>query len=204
MSDLLNVISLAVFFLAFRLCSPAPPFSGLGICVIGKCLVSIIIPNFNKARYLSRAIASACSQTLQDIEIIVADDCSTDRSLSVIERFADSDRRVSYFVNRVSLFTNSNRIKAVSRARGEFILMLDSDDELINQTAEVDYHVALSTGADIVEHKAFVVSSGVRSPFTVQLAPFQVADRKQLMAAFEAMKMNWTLWRKLIRRVMYL
>jgi glycosyltransferase involved in cell wall biosynthesis len=166
--------------------------------------VTIIIPNFNKAGYLPRSLGSACGQTLPNIEIIVADDGSSDNSVDVIQQFIDRDPRISFFVNNPQLLTNANRVKAVRRARGVFILTLDSDDELTNRTAEIDYRAAVTADSDIVEHRITIVENDTVKPYNTLNAPFRVANRKTLMKSFAAGRMNWTLWRKLIRRLMYL
>jgi glycosyltransferase involved in cell wall biosynthesis len=166
--------------------------------------VTIIITNFNKAIYIRRSLSSAVGQTAENIEVIVADDGSSDGSVNIVKDFIALDSRVSYFVNSPRILTNANRARAVRRAQGAFILMLDSDDELVNRTAEVDYLAAVTTGADIVEHRVQMVKDNKTMPFTALNAPFAVADGQKLMTAFAKGRMNWTLWRKLIRRVLYL
>jgi len=90
-------------------------------------VVSVVVPNLNKGEYVGEAIASLLAQTLADIEVIVVDNGSQDRSLQVIEDYVEKD-------NRVSLVKEPRRGTAValnsgmSRARGEFLTVLGSDD----------------------------------------------------------------------------
>lgn len=92
------------------------------------CKVSIIVPNYNHARYLPKRIESILRQTYQDFELILLDDCSTDESRSVLLRYAD-DPRVRFEFNDVnsgSPFKQWNR--GVCLARGSYVWIAESDD----------------------------------------------------------------------------
>src|SRR3989304_775382 len=103
--------------------------------------VSVIIPTFNCARFLGRAIDSALFQTYTDYEIIVVDDGSTDATGDVVERYA-SKIRYTYQSNKG---VSSARNTALSNASGELIAYLDADDmwyphKLESQVAFLDFH----------------------------------------------------------------
>ncbi len=87
--------------------------------------VSVIIPTYNRADLLGEALASALSQPYDDFEIIVVDDGSTDATPSVLARFADPRLRV---VRQANQGISGARNAGVAEARGEYIIMLDSDD----------------------------------------------------------------------------
>lgn len=90
--------------------------------------VSVVIPNYNHARFLGRRIESVLAQTLTDLEVILMDDCSTDHSREVIARYA-SDPRVRVELNEQnsgSTFKQWN--KGLRLARGEFVWIAESDD----------------------------------------------------------------------------
>jgi glycosyltransferase involved in cell wall biosynthesis len=88
--------------------------------------VSILIPTFNRAHYVGDAIASALKQTFTDIEVIVADDGSTDSTQELIASIADPRlRTVRHDVNRGIPETRNT---ALAAANGQFIAWLDSDD----------------------------------------------------------------------------
>jgi GT2 family glycosyltransferase len=92
------------------------------------CKVSVIVPNYNHARYLPKRIESILAQSYQDFELILLDDCSTDESRAVLSRYA-SDSRVQVAFNDVnsgSPFKQWN--KGVRLARGEYIWIAESDD----------------------------------------------------------------------------
>lgn len=93
-------------------------------------MVSVIIPNYNHARYLDERILSVLNQTYQNFEMIILDDCSTDNSREVIERYR-ANEHVSHIVyndvNSGSTFKQWE--KGISLAKGELIWIAESDDK---------------------------------------------------------------------------
>jgi len=90
--------------------------------------VTVYITNHNYAEYVEQAIQSVLKQTLQDFELIVIDDGSTDDSREIIERYANHGRITTIFQHNRGL-TVSNNI-ALRAARGKYIMRLDADDYL--------------------------------------------------------------------------
>jgi len=93
-------------------------------------LVSVVIPTYNHAKFLRQAITSALSQTYQPSEVIVIDDGSTDDTPNVAAQFHDQITYLSQTNQGLSVARNTG----ILRARGEFIQLLDSDDELCPDT----------------------------------------------------------------------
>ncbi len=89
--------------------------------------VSVVMTLFNRETLLAESIESVLGQTWKDFELIIVDDCSTDRSLEIAERYL-SDGRVSLFRNPENLGDYGNRNRGASLARGEFLKFHDSDD----------------------------------------------------------------------------
>ena len=92
-------------------------------------LVSVIIPNYNHARYLEQRLDSVFNQTYQNFEVIILDDCSTDNSLEIINRYKDNPRLSQIVVNE----TNSGSTfkqwdKGIHLANGDVIWIAESDD----------------------------------------------------------------------------
>lgn len=99
-------------------------------------LFSIIIPLYNKAPYVGRALASVLGQDFADYELIVVDDGSTDGSMAVVENLVEADARLAHLrkVKRLTLLSQANagvstaRNVGVARASGDFLCFLDADD----------------------------------------------------------------------------
>jgi glycosyltransferase involved in cell wall biosynthesis len=90
--------------------------------------VSVVIPNYNHARYLRQRIGSVLGQRYRDFEVILLDDCSTDESRSIISEYAN-DPRVRIELNEVnSGSTFKQWDKGIRLAQGEYIWMAESDD----------------------------------------------------------------------------
>lgn len=89
--------------------------------------VSVIVPTYNRADLLPRAIDSALEQTVDDLEVVVVDDGSTDDTSSVLAAYDDS--RVRTVVHATNQGANVARNTGIDHARGEYVAFLDSDDE---------------------------------------------------------------------------
>ena len=120
-----------------------------------KNIVSIIIPNYNKAKYLSETIYSVLNQSYQNWELIIVDDGSLDNSIELINSFVEKDDRIKLFQrNRLPKGGSTCRNIGIENANGKYILFLDSDDLLISTTIENRIIIIQSD-----ERLDFVVSS---------------------------------------------
>ena len=91
-------------------------------------LVSIITPSFNSEKFIAEAIQSVLNQTYQNWEMIIVDDCSTDRTVYIIEDFVRNDIRIRFFQLEKNSGAGIAREKALSEAKGDYISFLDADD----------------------------------------------------------------------------
>jgi len=93
---------------------------------------SIIIPCYNYARYLRRAIESAVNQPGEDYEVIVIDDGSTDDPCSVVGEYLDNPKysKLQYFKQH-NFGVSAARNRGVELSKGQFLIFLDADDELV-------------------------------------------------------------------------
>lgn len=91
-------------------------------------LVSVVMPNFNGARFIDEAIHSVLAQTYGDLELIIVDDCSTDDSRDIIAAREDRDPRIRSFYHADRTGPAAARNRAIAEARGRYIAFLDSDD----------------------------------------------------------------------------
>ncbi|MFC0780605.1 glycosyltransferase family 2 protein [Flavobacterium sp. HJSW_4] len=91
-------------------------------------LVSIIVPTYNTEKFIRQTIESVQNQTYQNWEMILADDASTDQTVSIIEEFAQKDNRIKLFKLPENRGNGFARNAALEKATGKYIAYLDSDD----------------------------------------------------------------------------
>lgn len=96
--------------------------------VTARPVVSVIIANYNGAAYLADAIRSVQHQTLRDIEIVIADDGSTDESTGIIGRLMAEDPRIRLLHHSQNRGVAAARNRALAVANGEWIAVMDADD----------------------------------------------------------------------------
>jgi len=102
---------------------------------MNKPLVSIIIPTYNRADLLSRAIQSVINQTYKDWELLIIDDGSTDNTKEIVEEFVKKDPRIKYFYQE-NKGQGAARNLGIRESKGEYIAFLDSDDEFLENKIE--------------------------------------------------------------------
>jgi len=114
--------------------------------------VSVIMPIYNAEEYLSRSLEGLAAQSLENMEYVLIDDCSSDGSYEIAGAFQKKHPEQT-----VLLRTERNsgpggaRNLGLSRASGEYIGFVDSDDEIVPQMFQKLYERAMETGADIVD-----------------------------------------------------
>lgn len=88
--------------------------------------ISVLLPVFNAEKYLKECIDSILSQSYGDFELLILDDCSTDRSADIVKSY--SDKRIIYARNDVNLGISKTRNKLMKLARGDYWALSDHDD----------------------------------------------------------------------------
>lgn len=91
-------------------------------------LVSIITPTYNCAEFIAKTIDSVQSQTYQNWEMIIVDDCSQDNTKEIVEEYIRKDSRIRYHLLEVNSGAAVARTKAMKLATGSYMAFLDSDD----------------------------------------------------------------------------
>ncbi len=119
--------------------------------------VSVIIPVYNAQKYLERCLNSIVNQTLEDIEILLVDDCSTDKSVEIVQRYSKKDKRIKLIKSKENQGAASARNKGLDVAKGEYIGFIDADDYIDLNYYEELYKKAKETNADIVKCKRAVI-----------------------------------------------
>ena len=91
-------------------------------------LVSIIIPSYNSSRFIVECVNSVISQTFQNWEMIIVDDCSNDNSKDIISDFSEKEERLKSIFLEENVGAAEARNIAIKKAKGKYIAFLDSDD----------------------------------------------------------------------------
>lgn len=115
-------------------------------------LVSIIIPVYNRERFIEKALESAVNQTYTNIEIIVVDNKSTDNTWHILQDWIKKDNRIKVFQNERNLGPVLNWQECIKKSSGEFIKILWSDDW-------IDYDFLDKSLPLIDDDTAFVISN---------------------------------------------
>ena len=93
-----------------------------------KPLVSVLMPVFNGELYLSDALNSILNQSYSDFELILIDDCSTDKTSEILHNFVQMDKRIKVFRQHSNLGLTKSLNSGLAKCRGEFIARHDADD----------------------------------------------------------------------------
>jgi glycosyltransferase involved in cell wall biosynthesis len=104
--------------------------------MIDQPLVSILMTSYNREEYIAEAIESVLASTYKNFELIIVDDCSVDKTVSIAKSFSLKDKRIRLYVNEKNLGDYPNRNQATSYASGEFLMFVDSDDKLLESGIE--------------------------------------------------------------------
>lgn len=111
--------------------------------------VSIIVPVYNVRMYLEQCLDSIINQTLQEIEIIVIDDGSTDGSGQICDGYAQKDTRI-IVIHKQNQGLSAARNDGLNIARAEYVMFVDSDDWVEPDFCNIPYQVAIERGSDLV------------------------------------------------------
>lgn len=122
-----------------------------------KTAISVIIPAFNAAGTIRRALESLQAQTLDRWEAIVVDDASTDALASVVQGMARNDARIRYVRNAQNSGPAASRNRGISLASGRWIGLLDADDTFAAERLSELLSIAGKTDADAVSDNLLIV-----------------------------------------------
>lgn len=110
--------------------------------------VSIIVPSFNKGKFIAETINSVITQSYQNWELIITDDRSTDNTVEIINAFCSKDERIKLFINSENKGANYSRNFGINHANGEYIIFLDADDLLDKECLTTRYRKINGSGFD--------------------------------------------------------
>ena len=111
--------------------------------------VSVIVPIYNAQKYIRKCVNSTTNQTLEDIEIILINDGSTDKSGEIIEELAKKDERIK-IITQPNKGAGAARNAGLDIAKGDYIKFVDADDYLNEDTLQIMYETAVNNDVMLV------------------------------------------------------
>lgn len=112
-------------------------------------LISVIIPVYNTASYLTECLDSVVNQNMSDMEIIVVNDGSTDGSLDIIRRYSERDERI-ILLNKANQGVSAARNEGIKIAKADYIIFLDSDDVFTAGAIKIVYDQICRIAGDML------------------------------------------------------
>jgi glycosyltransferase involved in cell wall biosynthesis len=103
--------------------------------------ISVLMAAYNAEKYIAEAIESILNQTFKDFELIIVDDCSTDGTRAIIQKYAIQDDRIRAFRNEKNLYISVTTNRALSYARSEIAAKMDADDIALPTRLEKQYEL---------------------------------------------------------------
>ena len=170
--------------------------------------ISVIIPIYNVEKYLRQCLDSVINLSLDDIEIICVEDCSTDNSASILKEYASRDSRIVPIFHEKNSGCVVTRRDGVRKSTGEYILFLDGDDFLAGNACQKLYNKIKEKKVDLLHFGSTVVANGdVDDVSTSWVQDFILPRIQDINASytgelanmcFKEHKFSHTLWNKLM------
>lgn len=165
--------------------------------------ITILLAVYNSSSFLERCINSLTNQTFKDLEIILINDGSTDGSAEICKQFEAKDSRVKYYSKE-----NGGRCSAINFGyqfvRGEYLLILDSDDYVEPQLCETTYNLAKELNLDIVNY-GYIYEQGDSKEIRHSVFPkYKILSKKDFKEILKknsySSKILWFTWTNLIKK----
>ena len=116
-----------------------------------KPKITALLPVYNANEFIISTIRSIQNQNMEDIEIIIVDDCSTDNSLEEIERLQKEDKRIKLIKNQINRRTLYSRSIGALNSKGKYIMTIDNDDYFTNNIFNISYEEAENDDIQLLE-----------------------------------------------------
>ena len=168
--------------------------------------ISIILPVRNREDFILRSLRSIQNQPMKDIEIIYIDDASTDRSVSLIEEYQKTDKRIILIKHEENQGTLKTRNEGIYKARGEYIQFVDPDDALMYNILNIAYEEAKKGDYEIIQFKV-ISKKIIREKYSYygydrNTTPIYQPELSSLMYYYKGylFQTDFHIWDKLIKR----
>ncbi|EAM0106320.1 glycosyltransferase family 2 protein [Campylobacter jejuni] len=166
--------------------------------------ISIILPTYNVEQYIARAIESCINQTFKNIEIIVVDDCGSDKSIDIVKEYAKKDDRIKIIHNEENLKLLRARYEGVKVANSLYIMFLDPDDYLELNACEECMKILKNNEIDLLFFNAFVLENNNKIERKLNFQEKCYVKKDFLKELLKTKNLFWTVWAKVIKKELYL
>lgn len=167
--------------------------------------ITVVVPIYNVAGYLEKCIESILTQTYQNLEIILVDDCSTDASPAICDKYAAIDSRIKVLHKETNEGLGYARNSGMKMATGTYLTFVDSDDWIDENMYEMMLSALLDTGSELAvcRYKS-VYSDRVEDSSTGVVTIFQGTEllEEYIRRPYEPMKISNAVWNKLYKRAL--
>ena len=160
-------------------------------------LVSVIVPIHNTQKYLKKCLNSIINQTYKNLEILLINDGSTDKSASIIENFAKLDSRIKVFTHEVAQGVDKARNVGLDNATGEFISFVDADDWIPKNAISILLKGIVENDADLSEGDFKTVGSNVKQTYSGKEAIYNTDTKELKLKAL--IHLRGAIWGKLYK-----
>lgn len=159
--------------------------------------ISLIVAAYNIERYIDRCMKSCMQQTDKNVEIIVVEDGSQDKTLDVLKQF-QKEPRVTIISHERNKGLSEVRKTGYSAAQGKYILFVDGDDWLEEDAAECLRYEAEKSAADILCFQFFMEGAKNSMPYLVE--PFETEDKEGYLARLFTGRIPPSIFTKFLRK----
>ena len=129
--------------------------------------ISLIITLYNQEKFIPIIYYSILKQTFKEIEIIFINDGSDDNPYDIIEKYMSKDKRIIYKENKINKGAFYSRIQGIKFAKGEYILILDSDDFIVNDILKKLYETSKKFKLDILQFYMLIKNKKAYKAWTI-------------------------------------
>lgn len=163
-------------------------------------LISVVVPVYNVEQWLERCVYSICSQSYQNLEIILVDDGSTDNSGNICDELSKIDNRIKV-IHKQNGGLSDARNAGLAETRGEYISFIDSDDWIEKEFIERLLNAIQQNSCDIAGCKYRKCSSEIHENISREIEKLMIFDKIEAMSELiDNAKIEQVVWNKLYDR----
>ena len=161
--------------------------------------VSVIVPIFNAEEYLENTLNSLINQTIgfENIELILVDDCSKDNSKNIIKEYSDKYSNIKgIFLKNNSGGASTPRNKGIEYSTADYMMFMDSDDDILKDYCEVLYNTIIKSDCDIVHcNNASKLNGKIYIPKSID----EINHDEKIIDDDEKIVLSYVAWAKIYK-----